>query len=157
MRTWQKSTDVRQSRCEQTGSTQERLLTTSTLSIKTPSRSILFSYGVMPANNVSPRETANERATRAGVLPLEIQPVTLERRQFRECRRCLHVGQRRIVSFLVAANVVFATETARGDFNQSARFHGRAAGLGAGADGRFEARGFHLGYLLEESARHRMC
>src|SRR5688572_23262031 len=55
---------------------------------------------------VLPRETADKRATRPGILPLKIQPVALEGGQFRERGRCLRIRQGWIISLLIAAGVV---------------------------------------------------
>ena len=88
--------------------------------------------------------------------PGQIQPGPFKRGQFGKDRiRAGHFRQRRIERFLVATEMVFAAETARGDLNQVASLDRSATPAVAGSQGDLHRRNLHFRDFLDEGACHR--
>src|SRR5438034_5121987 len=82
-----------------------------------------------------PREAGDERAPLAGGFPGQVEPAALERRPFsKRGHGMLDTGQRRIIGFLIAAQVIVASEAACVDFHKFDRFQCRAAGFSSVAE-----------------------
>src|SRR5262245_8049216 len=99
--------------------------------------------------NVLLRETRQVRAALAARFPSDVQLLAAESRQLgHRGVGVLYLRQWRIEVFFVPADMIVATEAARGDLYQGAGFDGRTAALGAGPEGGLDLCGFDGGNFL---------